>query len=207
MQLWGNVSCTMPVIIILAYLEQEHILLFLEVIPRMCRIYNISQWSLVQLRSYPLHVVQLMVKLRQPSVPFLWINGTWHENKKSATWNIDLYKGCPVLGSLSAYSLQVWHYQYADCQKEMFFGQKHWRHKCTTLIIFFALILYHILLLNICDKKKKKKKVDIYQKHQYFIFYPHATNGSPFLLFACFFPWSAFQIQIHVILWIYQILS
>lgn len=82
MQLWGNVSCTMPVIIILAYLEQAHILLFLEDIPRMCRIYSISQWSLVQLRSYPLHVVQLMVKLRQPSVPFLWINGTWHEKQE-----------------------------------------------------------------------------------------------------------------------------
>lgn len=186
MQLWGNVSCTMPVIIILAYLEQEHILLFLEVIPRMCRIYNISQWSLVQLRSYPLHVVQLMVKLRQPSVPFLWINGTWHENKKSATWNIDLYKGCPVLGSLSAYSLQVWHYQYADCQKEMFFGQKHWRHKCTTLIIFFALILYHILLLNICDKKKKKKSRHI-PKTSVFYFLSTCYKWLTFFVVCLFF--------------------
>lgn len=140
MQLWGNVSCTMPVIITLAYLEQEHILLFLEVIPRMCRIYNISQWSLVQLRSYPLHVVQLMVKLRQTSVPFLWINGTWHEKQEKCYMKYRFVQGLSSFRKFicifsAGMALSIWR---LPKRNNMFFGQKHWRHKRTTLIIFFC---------------------------------------------------------------------
>lgn len=188
MQLWGNVSCTMPVIITLAYLEQEHILLFLEVIPRMCRIYNISQWSLVQLRSYPLHVVQLMVKLRQPSVPFLWINGTWHENKKSATWNIDLYKGCPVLGSLSAYSLQVWHYQYEDCQKEIICSlARSTEDTNAPLWLYFLLWYFTTFYCLISVTKRKKKKSRHIPKTSVFYFLSTCYKWLTFFVVCLFF--------------------
>lgn len=207
MQLWGNVSCTMPVIIILAYLEQAHILLFLEDIPRMCRIYSISQWSLVQLRSYPLHVVQLMVKLRQTSVPFLWINGTWHEKQEKCYMKYRFVQGLSSFRKFICIFSAGMALSICRLPKRNVLWPEALKTQTYHFNYIFLLWYFTTFYCLISVTKRKKKKVDIYQKHQYFIFYPHATNGSPFLLFACFFPWSAFQIQIHVILWIYQILS